>query len=203
MGCPHTLGFHTEVRERYAAAGAEVTRLVRAVPEDRWTAPTPCHDWDVRTLLNHLTAQHLWVGQAVAGYTPAQIGHRFEGDVLGRNPVGVWTMALGSAVRALDRPGAPDQLAHVPYGLRDVGGYARELTAETVVHGWDLARALGRDGRIPEAAARYALAEFRSCHDLAGTGQFAPARSPAPGADAQDQLIALTGRDPAWSAQRL
>ncbi|MFD0277370.1 TIGR03086 family metal-binding protein [Kitasatospora sp. NPDC127111] len=203
MECPHEPGFHAEVRERYAVAGAEIARLLRAAPEDQWNAPTPCRDWDVRTLVNHLAAQHLWVCQAVAGYTPAQIGHRFEGDVLGRNPRGVWAMAVESAVRALNVAGAIDLLVHVPYGMRDVGGYARELTAETVVHGWDLARALGESGRMPPGAARYALAEFRSYRDLAGTGRFDPPLPTPPGADAQDLLLTLTGRDPLWSTERL
>ncbi|MED7952848.1 TIGR03086 family metal-binding protein [Streptomyces sp. BE303] len=203
MDCPHPIGFHAEVRTQYAAAGADVARLVRAVPDDRWRAPTPCRDWDVRTLVNHLAAQHLWVCQAVAGYTPEQIGHRFEGDVLGRNPLGVWTMAVDSAVRALAEPGAPDLLVHLPYGMRDAGGYVRELTAETVVHGWDLARALGETGRMPRDAARYALAEFRSYRDPAGTGRFDPPRTAPPGADSQELLLALTGRDPGWSADRM
>ncbi|MFC5667968.1 TIGR03086 family metal-binding protein [Kitasatospora misakiensis] len=203
MECPHPSGFHAEVRAHYAAAGAEVARLLRSVPEDLWTAPTPCRDWDVRALVNHLAAQHLWVCQAIAGYTPEQLGHRFEGDVLGRNPLGVWAMAVRSAQRALDRPGAPDLLVHLTYGVRDAGGYARELVAETVVHGWDLSRALGEHGRLPPGSARYALAEFRGYRDLAGTGRFDPPFATPPGADAEDQLLALTGRDPAWSADRI
>ncbi|MFJ9607722.1 TIGR03086 family metal-binding protein [Kitasatospora sp. NPDC101176] len=203
MECPHPSGFHAEVRSQYAAAGAEVARLVRAVPDDRWTAPTPCQAWDVRGLVNHLAAQHLWVCQAVAGYTPEEIGHRFEGDVLGLNPAGVWEMAVSSAIRALYRPGAPDLLVHLPYGVRDAGGYARELTAETVVHAWDLARALGESGRMPRGAAPYALAEFQGYRNLAGTGMFDPPRVAPPGADAQEELLALTGRDPHWSAERI
>ncbi|MEV6975029.1 TIGR03086 family metal-binding protein [Kitasatospora sp. NPDC093806] len=203
MECPHPPGFHAEVRARYAAAGAEVTRLLRTVDEDRWTAPTPCRDWDVRALVNHLAAQHLWVCQAVAGYTPEQIGHRFEGDVLGRNPLGVWAMAVRSALRALNEPGSPDLLVHLSYGVRDAGGYARELTAETVVHGWDLARALGDGGRMPRQAALYALSEFRGYRDLAGSGRFDPPFTPPPDADAEERLLALTGRDPHWSAHRI
>ncbi|RKT12305.1 uncharacterized protein (TIGR03086 family) [Streptomyces sp. 1114.5] len=203
MECPHPPGFHVEVRERYTAAVAEVTRLVRAVPEDGWTTPTPCRGWDIHTLVNHLAAQHLWVCQAVAGYTPETIGHRFDGDVLGRNPVGVWVLAADTAVRALYQPGAPDLQVHLPYGVRDVGGYARELTAETVVHSWDLARALGESGRMPPGAARYALAEFQGYRHLAGSGMFDPPLGTAPGADAQEQLLALTGRDPNWSYDAL
>ncbi|MFI6847557.1 TIGR03086 family metal-binding protein [Kitasatospora sp. NPDC050467] len=203
MECPHPSGTHTEVRRHYAAAGAEVARLIRTAPEDQWSAPTPCREWEVRTLVNHLAAQHLWVCQAIAGYTPDQIGRRFQGDVLGRNPLGVWEMAVDSAVRALGRPGAPDLLVHVSYGVRDVGGYVRELTAETVVHSWDLARALGESGRMPQGAARYALAEFRGYRDLAGTGLFDPPLTALPGADAQELLLALTGRDPHWSAERI
>ncbi len=112
-------------------------------------------------------------------------------------------MAVRSAQRALDRPGAPDLLVHLDYGVRDAGGYARELIAETVVHSWDLSRALGEHGRMPPGSARYALTEFHGYRDLADSGRFDPPFAAPPGADAEDQLLALTGRDPAWSADRI
>ncbi|MFG2825284.1 TIGR03086 family metal-binding protein [Kitasatospora sp. NPDC048365] len=200
MECPHAPGFHTAVRARYGAAAQEFGRLVAAVPKDRWSASTPCPRWTVRDLVNHVTAQHLWVCQLLGGYTPEQLGRRFEGDVLGVNPEGVWQSAAHSGADALAAPGAPDRLIHPPYGLRDAGGYAVELIAETVVHSWDLARALGEPGRMAPEAAAFALTEFRGYRNLAATGLFEP-ELPAPaGADAQTRLLALTGRDPAWAA---
>ncbi|MFF1903578.1 hypothetical protein [Kitasatospora sp. NPDC058218] len=44
MECPHPSGTRTEVRRHYAAAGAEVARLIRAAPEDQWSAATPRRD---------------------------------------------------------------------------------------------------------------------------------------------------------------
>src|ERR1700719_2869279 len=36
-----------------AAAAAEAAKVVNGVPEGMLDAPTPCTDWDLRTLLNH------------------------------------------------------------------------------------------------------------------------------------------------------
>ena len=36
-----------------AAAAAQAAKVVNGVPEGTLDAPTPCPDWDLRTLLNH------------------------------------------------------------------------------------------------------------------------------------------------------
>ncbi|GAA2746826.1 TIGR03086 family metal-binding protein [Kitasatospora cinereorecta] len=198
MECPHEPGFHAAVRIEYGAAVREFGRLLSHVPVDGWRAPTPCDAWTVRDLVNHVTAQHLWVCQLLAGYTPEQVGRRFDGDVLGVNPVGVWEMAVRSATRALAEPGALDAQIRPPYGLRDAGGFAAELIAETVVHAWDLARALDDPGRISPAAVEFAFTEFRRYGGLAASGRFAPGIPVDATADTRTRLLALTGRDPAW-----
>jgi hypothetical protein len=45
-----------DVEELFAAALAQAERVVAGVRRDRLGAPTPCADWDVRALLDHLRA---------------------------------------------------------------------------------------------------------------------------------------------------
>ena len=85
---------------------------VRAVPADRWTAPTPCTDWSVRDLVNHVTGEHLWAPHLLDGETIAQVGDRYDGDVLGDSPVAAWERAADGFARCLasrlaGRRGAP------------------------------------------------------------------------------------------------
>ena len=71
--------------------------------------------------------------------------------------------------------------------------------AEVVIHGWDVARAIGQPTRDPATvqACLAHLAQF----DTAGTeGMFGPAVPIADDAPGLDRVIALSGRDPAWRA---
>ena len=45
---------HMELHEMMAKAGVSVVEVARNVKPDQLTAPTPCPDWDVRALINHL-----------------------------------------------------------------------------------------------------------------------------------------------------
>ncbi|MEU2675185.1 maleylpyruvate isomerase N-terminal domain-containing protein [Streptomyces sp. NPDC007164] len=45
--------------DRYLLSGSEFTHKLRAVRAEQWTVPTPCAEWDVRHLVNHMTRGNL------------------------------------------------------------------------------------------------------------------------------------------------
>ena len=52
-------------------------RLVHRIAADQWGNDTPCSDWDVRALVNHLVNEALWVKPLLDGMTIAEVGDRF------------------------------------------------------------------------------------------------------------------------------
>ncbi|MFD8482050.1 TIGR03086 family metal-binding protein [Kitasatospora sp. NPDC059673] len=173
-------------------------RLVRAVPDDRWQAPTPCTDWTVRQLVGHLTYEQLWVPDLLNGATIAEVGDRYDGEVLGDDPVAAWTAAADAARAAFAAPGALRRTVHLSYGRRRAAGYAREMTVDAIVHSWDLATGIGADARMDPAAASFALDELApQAGMLAASGLFADAVPVPDDADPQTRLLGLVGRDAA------
>ncbi|MFJ8476625.1 TIGR03086 family metal-binding protein [Kitasatospora sp. NPDC094011] len=178
----------------YPEALAAFTERVRLVTPGQWDSPTPCADWSVRELVNHLAGEQLWAPELLMGATVTEVGTRFDGDVLGDDPVGAWTDAADAARRAWEVPGATELTVHLSFG--DVSGqyYLDQLTTDLVIHSWDLAEGIGARTRLPAELVDFALGEFTGYGDLSGSGLFDPPL-PVPGdAAPQTRLLALTGR---------
>ncbi|NYI04138.1 TIGR03086 family metal-binding protein [Allostreptomyces psammosilenae] len=170
-------------------------RLVHAVPRDGWHAATPCTEWDVRDLVNHLVAEQLWVPPLLKGATLAEVGDRYEGDVLGDDPVAAWDHAAAGALAAFGHPGALDRQVQLSYGLTSAAAYCAQMTADAVVHSWDLARGIGADDSLDPDLVRFTLREMEPYADsLSGSGLFARPLSVPADADPQTRLLAMVGR---------
>ncbi|MEV7783138.1 TIGR03086 family metal-binding protein [Kitasatospora sp. NPDC088351] len=178
----------------YAEALAAFGDRVRLVTPRQWDAPTPCADWSVRDLVNHLTGEQLWVPELLMGSTIAEVGGRFDGDVLGDDPVAAWTAAADAAREAFAVPGATELTVHLSYGDVSAQYYLDQLTSDAVVHTWDLAEGIRRRTRLPAGLVEFALGEFTGYGNLSGSGLFDPPLRVPAGAGPQARLLALTGR---------
>ena len=183
----------SEIVDIFRRGVDEFDRRVVEISDDQWTDPTPCADWNVRDLVNHVTAEDLWAPLLLEGMTLEEVGDRFDGDVLGDDPRAAWSNARQGVVDALDRSMVP--LVHTSMGRIDADEYLGQLFADHLIHGWDLARAIGADEDLDLELVGYcyqrslpAQADMRSS-GLFGSQVVAPA-----GAGPQVQLLALYGR---------
>ncbi|UYM03341.1 TIGR03086 family metal-binding protein [Solicola gregarius] len=188
----------TSPRDRMPAAAERFTATLHAVGADRWDAPTPCSDWDVRALVRHVTSEQLWAPHLLRGEMLEQVGDRYDGDVLGDDPIGVWDAAIAGALEAWLVPASDDMFVHVSVGQISVREYAAQMLVDLTVHCWDLARGAGQAVELdPDAvAASLAYTEPRARHG--GMDSMFARPVPIDSADPIDRLLALTGRDPAW-----
>ncbi|MFD9817151.1 TIGR03086 family metal-binding protein [Streptomyces sp. NPDC059080] len=167
-----------------------VGTLVRATTPDQFGLPTPCADWTLRDLLDHLVWENLIWGGLAQG-TPPTDGH--TKDHLGDNHIAAFTTAAATARDAFRQPGMLDRSFGPAPGRRVV----EQLLVELLVHGWDLATALGRGRDLEADIARAALPVVREIYgDLPRTegGSLAPAQPAAERAPALDQVAAFLGR---------
>jgi uncharacterized protein (TIGR03086 family) len=172
---------------------------VRQVRDDQWDSPTPCADWDVRTLVNHVVNENRWTPPLLEGQTIAEVGDRFDGDLLGDDPKHAWDDSAQEAAAAVQADGALDRTVHLSFGDAPGSEYVWQLFADILVHGWDLASAIGVDVRLDadlvEACARWFAAveeNYRSA------GAIGPRPEVADDADAQTRLLAAFGRASRW-----
>lgn len=187
-----TLTLHRRAVEAWQAT-------VDAVGADAWDNPTPCDDWSVRDLVNHVVGEELWMVPLLEGATVDEVGDRFDGDVLGDDPAATARTASAAALARADEllPASPK--VHLSYGDEDASEYAMQLTADHLVHAWDLAKGAGLDPTLDPALVDEVAAWFAEREELyRGAGIIGPRADLA--GDAQTELLAGFGRDAAWSA---
>jgi uncharacterized protein (TIGR03086 family) len=170
-----------------------VTVLVEAVGE-RWDAPTPCADWSVRDLLNHLTAEQLWAPELLAGRTIAELGDKFAGDVLGSDPVASWRAAIAAAVAAFADASASGRTVELSSGTRSAHEYLDEMVTDLAIHGWDLATGLHVDETIDPPTVDRLLIEWTGRAAELTHPLFGDPLPSEPTDDPQTKLLAIFGR---------
>jgi uncharacterized protein (TIGR03086 family) len=163
--------------------------------DDQWTAGTPCADWDVRALVNHLVGENLWTAPLLEGKTIGDVGTVYDGDVLGNDPKAAWSSASATALATAAEPGAADRTVHLSFGDFPGSEYLSQLFADHLIHGWDLARGIGADEtmdpELVEACASWFAAMEASYRSA---GAIADHVEVPDGADPQTKLLAAFGR---------
>lgn len=173
---------------------ATLEPLVAAVGSAQWDAATPCADWDVRALLNHVVRGNLLYVAALAG----QEGPGRDADALGDDPVAAYQTSAADVVAAFRAPGALERPVTVPFGTVP-GEMALHLRiVEVLAHGWDLARATGRTISFPDDLVEQEIGFTRQALPMIPPERTPFARSHPVADDAAplDRLVALLGRDP-------
>lgn len=188
----------------FAEALTEFSSLVRGVRDDQWDAPTPCPDWTVRDLINHMAGGHLLISPMLDGAPrpePEEIARRRSIDFLGAEPVASFDASADRIVEAFSRPGALEQPMEMPLGVVPGATVLDLRLTETIVHGWDLATATGQAAQFSDESIAQALAfSRRALADLPpGNRAFGPAVTPPNGVTPLHELVSLLGRDCSWA----
>ncbi|MDQ0769414.1 uncharacterized protein (TIGR03086 family) [Pseudarthrobacter defluvii] len=172
--------------------------IFKGIRHDQWALPTPCTDWDVRTLANHMVGGYRLFHAAITGTGD---GMDFEADWLGTDPVTEYTNAATDVLTAWRAPDVLERTLTISVG--PVPGQIAALIhlTEVIVHGIDLAVATSQEQLIDDGSAEDLLTTM---HQMGIMGQFRvqgifqpelPAPSDAP---AHRRLMAFLGRDANW-----
>ena len=133
-----------DVAALHRGALGSTRQFVVGVRDDQWALPTPCGDWSVRELVNHIVAGNLWAAELANGRTIDDVGSDLDGDVLGGDPVAAYDASADAAASAFEAPGALDAPCAVSYGPVPGSMYAGHRLVDVLIHGWDVAAATGQ-----------------------------------------------------------
>jgi uncharacterized protein (TIGR03086 family) len=170
------------------SATAEVQRLVDGVDHDQFDDPTPCPEWDVRSLLGHLVAGNRRFAAAARGESLMAL----IDEVAPEPDASVYAESARLAADAWRDPSAFEQ--------ENAEMAVTVHLAECVQHGWDLARATEQHAEFDDAVLDVVEPFAHSMMPAErpeGMG-FGPPTEPPASATRLDQLAAFYGRDVSW-----
>jgi uncharacterized protein (TIGR03086 family) len=179
-----------------ARASAVTGDVIDRIGADQWTAPTPCTEWTVRDVVDHLVGMNLVFVAMFEGSPMPDRG----ADRLGADPAGAYRRSAAALRAAAARPGVLERSQATAVGVATGADRLRWRIVDLLAHGWDLAQATGVAADVPDDLVEQALAFARA--DLPGqprTGRFADPRPIPADASALDRLAAFTGRTVPWT----
>lgn len=185
-----------EAVTRIDRAAAAVDPVIRSVKREQLSLPTPCEGWDLRTLLDHLLNNLIGWAATVRGQERPSDDASPLADA-GEDVAAAWEPARAAALEAFGEPGALDREVQSRRGPSSARMLAAIASLELMLHGWDVARAVGAPTDFDPELAEELLASGRKLMEGRPRGAaFGEEQSAPSGATAADRLAAFYGRRP-------
>lgn len=174
------LAFHRE-------ALAVTQRVVDDIDRSQFELPTPCDEWNVRQVLEHIIG-----GNRRIGGDPPAVGE----DVIGDDLSAAYASSAAGSLAAFSAEGAMDRLFMLSIG--EVPGHFAVLARSTdqLAHAWDLAKATGMSTDLSPGLFDTALEILQERFATRGRNfkSFADEKPPPDGATVADRFAAFAGR---------
>lgn len=181
----------TDIAARHAALAERFTKLAEGVSD--WNAPTPVAEWVARDIIDHLIS---WPPAMLAG-----MGVELPAVEPTPDPLDGWRAHTANMQALLDDQDSVDRLVETADGSQPLSQVIDNYyLADIFMHSWDLAKASGQDADLdPQIVAAMVMGMSPMADSLAASGQFGQPKVLDESHSDLDRLIALIGRDPAWT----
>jgi uncharacterized protein (TIGR03086 family) len=172
-------------------------KVVKGTKPSQLGLPSPCTEWTVRDVINHITGGATMFAVCVEeGSVPDDLlGQLMGGDNLGDDFVGAWESASARAVAAFGEPGALDKTVKLPFGEMPAGVAINIAIFDVLTHAADIASATNQtidDTALIETA--LGVGHQMIGPDLRVPGVFGPEQPAPEGATPTERLLAFAGR---------
>jgi uncharacterized protein (TIGR03086 family) len=177
------------ISQRYRRLSDRFAHTVAGITPEQWDHPTPCTEWTVRQLVGHvIDTQSMFANLVGRQLSP--------GPSVEEDPAAAWDHARRQTQAALDDPALAGAAFDGQMGRSTFErAVDRFLSFDLVVHGWDLAEAVGGDTSIADHDLDFLERQMEFFGDVMEKGGATKAPlDPPPGADRRTRVLARLGR---------
>ena len=173
---------------------ATTRQVLAGVTPEHLSQPTPCAQWSVSDLIDHIVGAQDFFASGASGTAPSSDGSgAASGDYLAAFDAGTQR-----CVTAFQADGVMEKMLTLPFGPMPGAAFVGLAATDTFTHGWDLAKATGQDTDLaPDLAAQLLVGAKQSIQPAFRSEDgavFGPELTAPAGASNADQLAAFLGR---------
>ena len=179
-----------------------VKGVVAGIRQSQLSDPTPCAEWDVHGLINHLIGGLEFAAGTFVGNPPNIQLAAADSSQIGEHDASNLSHAYRDEVdRVLElasQPGALEKIASTPFGDMPMSQFLVGTWLDQFIHCWDLAKATGQETTLAPELVDFAFPMLKSGFADMGreAGFVGPEIALPDGASRQDQMMAYMGRQP-------
>ncbi len=187
--------------ELFSKASSYTQGVLAGVKQEQLSSPTPCSEWDVKALINHIVGGAQYLKSSLAG-DPPPAGAAGASPPSPESDVAKLTATYRSlaadVLQAATNPAALEVQVPTPAGEMSGGQFLGIMFMDHLVHSWDLAKATGQNTRLdPELVEICYQMSVPDLADMARQhGAFGSAVPVPNSASTQDKLLGYLGRQP-------
>ena len=176
--------------ELYQAAVETTRGIIANVKPDQMESTTPCSEWNVGGLVEHMIGGAAYFGAALAGEEP-------QPPASDSSPADSYDSLTKKVIQGAARPGAMEKKYNTPFGEMTGGEFMFGAFMDTFVHGWDLAKATGQNTSLSSDFAGIIFQGMAPMMDgMRQGGAFGAEVSVPADAKIQDKMLGMMGRQP-------
>ena len=181
-----------------AAATDHFDRVLAQVPDDAWDRVTPCPDWTVREVADHVTGGNRWAVLLLDGVEGREALATVRAGTFGPDRLADYRASVAAQHAAFAAPDALDREVEHVVGRISARQFLGMRLTDNVLHSWDLARGAGLDDTLPEPLVHELISQLEPVADMmAHSGMFGSGHHGAGEAQTpQERLLHLAGRRP-------
>ena len=172
----------------YEATARQTREFITGVKPGQLGDPTPCTEWNVQALLDHVIGVVAFGFGVLSGTGP-------QAPPAADNVLAAYEAGTARVLEAAREPGALDRRFSTPMGEMSGAKLLGLLSMDGLIHGWDLAKATGQDTALDSHLVDTCYALFAPGMDaMRASGRFGSEVEVPEGADTQVRLLGIMGR---------
>lgn len=176
--------------ELYQSAVESTSSIIAGVTPDQMGSSTPCSEWNVQALVEHLVGGASYFAASLAGEEPKPPSD-------GGSPADAFNSLAKKVIAEAGKPGVMEKQYDTPMGNMSGGEFMFGAFMDTFVHGWDLAKATGQNTSLNGDFAGIIYQGMGPMMDgMRQGGAFGGAVSVSDDASIQDKMLGMLGRQP-------
>jgi uncharacterized protein (TIGR03086 family) len=185
--------------EVFILSNEALQKVIQQIKDEQWELKAPekmSHKpGTIRELVNYHAYDDAWVPDVLAGKTIAEVGDKYDGDLLGDDPKGSSAKYAGIANEAAKGFTDFEKMVHLSYGDFSASDYFKHITVFRSYRAWDMAKFLGVEPELSDELLQGMWDEFEpEAEGWRKMGVFGSQVEVADDADLLTKVLALSGR---------